>query len=215
MNVPCETCAHQRIERQCQDLQAMSQMTHDERAMRLKSIVTAGRADTAAMVQACRDLLAGSATMITIWGTNGNAKSAALVATVNEFLDRGIPALYLPVWDFLNWLQEGVYSNGQIKNDSAYERLEQIKSMKMLAIDEFQGAKLSDWRAEQLRNLIDRRYRDGLAGTHFTLLASNEDPESLEPRIWSRLRDGRNRVAGPPVVRNEDADMRPLLRRKA
>lgn len=216
INVPCESCAHDRRDRQRDELQTISQMTDDERRMRLANIVTANRADTAAMVQACREMVARSATMITIWGSNGNAKSAALVATVNEFLDRGIPAVYIPVWDLLNWLQEGINSNGTIKNDSAYERLEQIKSIRMLAIDEFQGVKLTDWRAEQLRNLIDRRYRDGLDGKAFTLLAMNEDPAELEQRIWSRLRDGRNRLGGnPPVLKNEDADMRPLLRRKA
>jgi hypothetical protein len=49
----------------------------------------------------------------------------------------------------------------------------------------------------------------------FTLFAMNEDPASLEPRIWSRLRDGRNALSGFSVIENNDKDMRPLLRRKA
>lgn len=214
--VLCEKCAGQAYDQQRRDLQDISHMTDDERKIRLANLVIANRADTAEMVLACSEMVAHSATMLTIWGTNGNAKSAALIATVNEFLDRGTPAVYIPVWDLLNWLQDGITADGKIKNDSAYERLEQIKSMRMLAIDEFQGVKLTDWRAEQLRNLIDRRYRDGLDGKAFTMLAMNEDPAGLEPRIWSRLRDGRNRFNGnPPVILNEDADMRPLLRRKA
>ena len=82
-------------------------------------------------------------------------------------------------------------------------------------MDEFQGIKITDWRLEQLRNLVDRRWRDGLDGKSFTLLAMNEDPASLEPRIWSRLRDGRNCLSGEPVIVNNDTDMRPKLRRKA
>jgi hypothetical protein len=94
-----------------------------------------------------------------------------------------------------------------------YERLERIKSVRMLAIDEFQAIKVTDWRLEQLRNVIDRRWRDGLDRKSFTLLAMNEDPASLERRIYSRLQDGRNGTT--PIVQNDDSDMRPLLRRKA
>ena len=153
--------------------------------------------------------------MLTIWGTNGNAKSVALIAMVNEFLDRGIPAMYVPSYDLLNWLQDAFHSNGDVKSDSMYARLERVKFIRMLAVDEFQGCKISDWRAEQLRNIVDRRWRDGLDGKSFSVFAMNENPASLEPRIWSRLRDGRNAVSGQPVIENNDADMRPLLRRKA
>jgi DNA replication protein DnaC len=167
------------------------------------------------MVQACQEMLDCKAAMLTIWGTNGNAKSAALIATVNEFLDRGIPALYLPSYDLLNWLQDAFASDGSVKSETMYARLERVKYIRMLAIDELQAIKITDWRLEQLRNIIDRRWRDGLDGISFTLFAMNEDPAGLEPRIWSRLRDGRNAVSGEPIIVNNDSDMRPLLRRRA
>lgn len=211
---PCENCVQLRIDRQRADLQKVSELTDDEKNYRLDGIITQGRPNTMAMVQACREMIERDAFMLTIWGTNGNAKSAALIATVNEFLDRGIPAIYLPSYDLLNWLQDAFKSNGEIKSDSMYERLERIKNVRMLAVDEFQAVKITDWRLEQLRNLIDRRWRDGLNGQSFTLLAMNEDPASLEPRIYSRLRDGRNCISGIPINLNEDSDMRPLLRRK-
>lgn len=213
-SVPCEHCIRQRMDRQREELQAISELTDDEKRYRLATIVTKGRMDTQAMISACREMVEMKAFMLTIWGTNGNAKSAALIATVNEFLDRGIPAIYLPAYDLLNWLQE-FYGNGDVKSESMYARLERIKSVRMLAIDEFQAVKITDWRLEQLRNLIDRRWRDGLDGRSFTLLAMNEEPESLEPRIYSRLRDGRNRRDGDPIIVNNDSDMRPLLRRKS
>ena len=66
------------------------------------------------------------------------------------------------------------------------------------------------------RRRLDRRWRDGADGSKYTLFAMNEDPEGLEPRIFSRLKDGRNRVSGQPaILLNEDKDMRPLLRRMA
>jgi hypothetical protein len=95
-----------------------------------------------------------------------------------------------------------------------YARLERVKFVRMLAVDEFQGSKITDWRLEQLRNIVDRRWRDGLDGKSFSMFAMNEDPASLEPRIWSRLRDGRNALSGIPVIQNNDKDMRPLLLRR-
>lgn len=215
INVLCEYCAQVRVDKQRTELQSVSNLTEQEKALRLCGIKTNGRMGTQAMVDGCAEMVRKSAFMLTIWGTNGNAKSAALIATVNEFLDMGIPAVYIPAYDLLNWLQDAFNKDGEIKNESMYERLEQIKSVRMLAVDEFKAIKITDWRLEQLRNLIDRRWRDGLDGKSFTLLAMNENPASLEPRIWSRLQDGRNCMSGHPIITNNDSDMRPLLRRRS
>lgn len=215
--VDCADCVKKRLDRNREKFQKVSALTSDEREYRLDSIVTSGRADTTAMVDACREMLRGEAFMLTFWGGSGNAKSLALIATVNEFLDRGVPAIYLPSYDMLNWIQDAFSNQGQdIKNESAYARLEMCKGVRVLAVDELQGIKVTDWRLEQLRNLIDRRWRDGIDGAKCTLFAMNEDPENLEARIYSRLRDGRNRANGnPAILLNEDRDVRPLLRRKA
>jgi DNA replication protein DnaC len=215
--VDCADCVSQRLDKNREKFQGVSALTSDERAYRLGTIVTAGRSDTAAMIEACLEMVRGNAFMLTFWGSSGNAKSLALIATVNEFLDRGIPAIYLPSYDMLNWIQDAFSNNGQdIKNQSAYARLEMCKGVCVLAVDELQGIKVTDWRLEQLRNLIDRRWRDGIDGSKHTLFAMNEDPENLEPRIYSRLSDGRNRANGKPaILLNDDRDMRPLLRRKA
>jgi DNA replication protein DnaC len=190
--VPCEHCVQKRTDQQTTELQTVSMMTNQEKAYRLDSIDIINRADTTKMVQACREMLAGQASMLTIWGTNGNAKSVALIATVNEFLDRGIPAMYVPSYDLLNWLQDAFHSNGAVKSESMYARLERVKYIRVLAVDEFQGCKITDWRLEQLRNIVDRRWRDGLDGKSFSVFAMNEEPASLEPRIWSRLREMRS-----------------------
>lgn len=197
------------------ELQDICHLTEREKLYRLDSIVTKNRSGTTVMVNACREMLAGQASMLTVWGTSGNGKSVALIAMVNEFLDRGIPAMYVPSYDLLNWLQDAFHANGDVKSESMYARLERVKSICMLAVDEFQGIKVTDWRLEQLRNIVDRRWRDGVDGRSFSIFAMNEDPASLEARIWSRLRDGSNALSGKPVIENNDVDMRPLLRRQA
>jgi DNA replication protein DnaC len=216
-SLDCEYCAKQRLDKQRRKYQSTSMLTETECGYRLSSIVTTGRADTAEMVKACLEMVCGQASMLTFWGSSGNAKSVALIATVNEFLDRDIPAIYVPSYDLLNWIQDAFSNQGRdIKSESAYDRLEMFKRVTVLAVDELQGIKVTDWRLEQLRNLIDYRWRAGMDGKKYTLFAMNESPDGLEPRIYSRLKDGRNRANGQDaILLNEDKDMRPLLRRKA
>ncbi|HEY6073738.1 MAG TPA: ATP-binding protein [Anaerolineales bacterium] len=161
------------------------------------------------MTAACHEVLDGRAGLVTLWGSSGNGKSAALIATLNEFLDRGYSGLYIPAYDLLNYLQDAFHSD----EESVQDRLEKFKKVDLLAIDELQAVSATGWRLEQIRNLIDFRWRKGLEGGVWTLVAMNEDPGELEPRIASRLRDGRNRLDGPPVIHNRDADLRPLLER--
>lgn len=213
MNVFCETCLPQRIAKRRDEMQDASALTQAEKALRLDDILANPGSGTAKMVKACREMLDQRAFLLTFWGTNGNAKSAALIATVNEFLDRGKAAIYLPCWELLNWIQQAFNHNAEVKDESAYDRLERFKQVTVLAIDELQAVRITDWRLEQIRNLLDWRWRRGIDHVSYTLLAMNEDPGLLEPRLCSRLYDGRNRLRGDSVIHNTDPDMRPLMRR--
>ncbi len=212
MNVDCEACLPERRARQREEMQSASCMTGEEKSLRLDHIAARAGSGTGRMVAACREMLDGRASLLTFWGGHGNAKTAVMIATVNEFLDRGRSALYTPAWDLLNWIQQAFNSGAEVRDDSAYERLDQFRRVPMLAVDELQAIRITDWRLEQIRNLLDWRYRRGLDGQCWTLLAMNENPAALEPRIYSRLGDGRNRLEGHPILHNTDPDMRPLMK---
>lgn len=212
-SVPCEACLPQRIARRREEMQEASSLTYMERKLRLDHIYACTGSDTLEMVDACREMLTGRASLLTFWGTSGNGKSAALIATVNEFLDRGLAALYLPAWELLDWVQQAFSNGNEIRDDSAYDRLHRFKQVRVLAIDELQAIRVTGWRLEQIRNLLDWRWRRGREGAAYTLLAMNEDPRLLEPRLYSRLRDGSNRRDGSPIIHNTDPDMRPILKR--
>lgn len=211
-NVLCEACLPRQIARNREEMQTASMLTESEKALRLDGILARPGSGTEKMIQACREMLAGRANFLTFWGSHGNAKSAALIATVNEFLDHGTPALYIPAWELLNHVQQAFSSGAEIKDDSAFERLDHYRRVWVLAIDELQAIRVTDWRLEQIRNLIDWRWRRGIDGAAYTLLAMNEDPRLLEPRLISRLNDGRNRLDGDPILHNTDPDMRPLMK---
>ena len=83
----------------------------------------------------------------------------------------------------------------------------------ILAIDEFQGLKQTDWRVEQLEKIIDYRQRHGIDEKMGTLLAMNENPNQIPSnRIRSRITDGRNSPLPSPIIVNNDPDIRSGLK---
>ena len=209
----CKACAQRRLVEKRIELQCLSGLSPREAQIRFSDIDTQDRTDTQKMLLAFEKFVQDGATgMLTVHGTNGNGKSAALIATVNECLDLGYPALYIVARDLLNWIQDAFNQDRTTNEGSALDRLNRLKEIRVLAIDELQAVKMSDWRTEQLENIIDHRWRFGAFDTHLgTLFAMNEHPDRLESdRIRSRLMHG-SQVENT-IIPNNDADMRPYLR---
>lgn len=149
--------------------------------------------------------------MLTLWGGVGNAKTLILQAVVNECLQNGYEAVYITMHDLLNYIREAYderKSTGEM--GSAWSRLNRFGRVKVLAIDEADKVKASEWAIEYETALIDRRYRLGLshlAGTLFALNADPADPNVLPEWIFDRLNDGRN-----TIIHNGDPSMRRLMR---
>ena len=116
---------------------------------------------------------------------------------------RGVSAVYTTFYDLVGYVREAF----KRESESAWRRVLHFQSVRALAIDEFDKVKTSEWIEELETAVIDRRYRDGLAGQRGTIIAMNSNVDSLPDWIESRLRDGRNRVIG-----NDDPDVRPMLR---
>ena len=106
-------------------------------------------------------------------------------------------------FDLVGYVREA-YKND---SESAWQRVQRFQSIRVLCIDEFDKVKATESVEELETTIVDRRYRDGVAGTVGTMLAMNDDPSSLPIWIYSRLRDGRNKIVG-----NADDDMRPMLK---
>lgn len=210
---PCETCSSKRNKKKQEELQRISRMTAEEKTLRFNDIDTTGRPHTKKMMAAIRQFIKNPIGMLTIHGTNGTGKTAALIVTVNACLSQGCPAIYIPAYDLLNWIQDAFNHNGDTRDGTALDRLNKLKSVNVLAIDEFQAIKKTDWRVEQLENLIDYRQRFGIDGKMGTLLAMNENPHNMTSyRIRSRITDGRNSPLPSPIILNNDPDIRSGLK---
>lgn len=188
--------------RQAERLQAMCGLNDAERKITLFSIAPNGQ-DTTRMVQAAQTFIAQPAGFLTIYGSCGNAKTLILQAVVNAMLSQGVAAIYTTFYDLVNWIREA-YNDRE--NESAWRRVKRLQDVRVLCIDELDKVKQSEWVSEVETQLLDARYRDGIAGLSGTLLAMNGNIDLLSDHLESRLRDGRN-----VLIQNNDPDMRRVM----
>lgn len=188
-------------------LQRLSGLTPAERALRLSDIVTQGRPGTALMISAVGRFLDHPYGFLTIHGSSGNAKTAAMQATVNHLIEVGIQAVYVTAFDLISYIQQAYdETTKDIKSQSAYERLLTFASVPFLAVDELDKVKWTEWVEMQVTDLIDRRYRLGEDRQAGTMISMNKDPrETLPMWIYSRLTIGE-------IIENNDPDIRAHLK---
>lgn len=131
----------------------------------------------------------------------------ALQAVINHCLEEGKRAVYVTSFDLISYIRAAFNpQDKKVIDEDAYSRLRRFEEIDILAIDEFDKVRMTEWVQEQFTDLIDRRYRLALEGQTGTLIAMNGDPIQLPDWIYSRLSDGRNQI-----INNTDNDLRPLM----
>jgi hypothetical protein len=168
-----------------------------------------------AMLAAAHQILDNPQGWLYIWGGPGNAKSEVLIALVNELNKTGRgPAIYLKFSQLLNWMREafsekknrtaqisqGVRLDG-LENLGYLDRFEKVKAIKVLAIDEIDKARMTEFAEEFRFDFFDERYRQAVNGVTVTLFASQTDTDQLPDPL-------RSRFSQFPVVHNAAGDAR-------
>ena len=163
----------------------------------LDSLINRGPGSKA-MIEALKNFIVSPESYggLTIWGKNGNGKTTALMAAINYCLSQDIAAVYMTASEFTQYLKDGI---GLVFSDE--DRLRQISSIPVLALDELTAVRNTDYNTDKIERLIDNRYRV----KNTTLIAMDEPPSAkLHPRLISRLQQG-------TIVKNNDSDLRPAL----
>ena len=182
-------------------LQEISRMTERERDVGMEDLVERGKGSSS-LIESGKEFCKNPKGILTVYGGTGNAKSLLLQAVVNTILEKGKAAIYTTMFDLMGYIREAYDDD----DDTALSRLDRFRTIPVLAIDEFDKVKTTDWVLSQVTSLVDRRHRDGLGGKSGTLIAMNADIETMPGWIFSRLTDGRN-----TLIHNTDSDLRSKL----
>lgn len=153
-------------------------------------------------VRVVRETIERGAGWVTLWGDWGLSKSLILQIAVAEALRSGKPAAYTRMVEILDDLRAAF--DGSESSDA---RLERWTNVPVLAIDEIEKVKETEYANERRFLLLDRRYQDAIRGNSITILSSNRNPLVLPGEICSRIFDGRF-----AVVHLTGADVRPMMR---
>lgn len=165
------------------------------------------------MRKAVEHVMARGYGFVFLWSSEpGVAKTVALKIAVRQSLEKKIAACYIRMSDILENLRSVYGDNKQFVDlrDNAVSALAKWTTIPVLAIDEFEKARASEFEAEKKFALLDKRYElniENQAG--ITLIASNQDPRTIENSyLRSRIFDGDSTVL--EVV---GADARPVQKR--
>lgn len=120
---------------------------------------------------------------LVLLGGFGTGKSHLAAAIANHVVqDHRMQVYFAVAPDLLHHLRGAYAPNSTVTYD---ERFEQIRSVYLLVVDDLGSEQSTPWAVEKLYQIFNHRYNNRLP----TVVTSNSDLDSLDPRIRSRLCD--------------------------
>lgn len=174
------------------------------------------------MLSAAEGFLARPRGWLYIYGGPGNAKTVILKALVNELNLAGKgPARYIKFSKLVNHMREAFsQKTGRQKlmergidpslwGEGTYlDRFDRLKDIPILAIDELDKARMTDFADEFRFDFLDDRYEQAIKGQSCLIFASQQPPDCHLPGpVATRFNDGRFQV-----IKNLAGDSRPAMR---
>lgn len=141
---------------------------------------------------------------VTLYGGNGVGKSHLLKAAVWGFVNQTIRAEYYNLTDMIAHIAVRYQTAGSVDVERV---IAEYRTVKVLAIDEVDKIKLTDWAKQTIFRLLDSRYND--SPFLLTMLALNVQPNDYEMGYLT------SRMSGGVFVEVGGADIRPVQGYKA
>lgn len=136
-----------------------------------------------------------------LWGSFGLGKTLVLKTAVAQYLRSiGKEAAYIRMVGILDYLK-AAFDDPQ---SSERERLDWLAQLPLLAIDEVDKLRGTEYAEERRFVLMDKRYEQAIRQEGITLFASNADPGQLPGYFYDRVQDGRFMI-----VKLEGPSLRP------
>lgn len=121
---------------------------------------------------------------IVFLGEYSSGKTHLAAAIANAFEAEGNEALFITVPDLLDHLRATFAPTSQVSYD---KRFNQIKSTRLLVLDDLGTESATPWAREKLYQLINHRYNAHLP----TVITTSHKLEEIDPRLVTRMRDKR------------------------
>jgi len=141
--------------------------------------------------------------LLFLHGTWGNGKSLLLKVATSLALANNQQASYVNMSDIVKAMQDSEFNPD---GDNAKGDLTYWVNCKVLAIDEFDKVRDTEYAVEKRFRLFDTRYVMATRMQNVTILASNTPPEEFTGEIHSRLNDGRAKI-----IKLVGKDVRPAM----
>lgn len=191
--VPCPQCG---AAKQQARLERISGLSADMKTWYLDGFASQfGRHEA---LDAAREAVAQPRGFLTFHGAWGTGKTYLLASVVNECRRLGMAAVYTTVADLLDEFRTAFNPKAEEGYSALWER---VISCKVLALDEAEKFRATEWAEERFFALVDNRYRH--LGECLTLFATNVpvkrgatiiERTSYPGYLEDRLLDGRCRV---------------------
>ncbi len=127
------------------------------------------------------DVMCENSTGLLMYGSPGSGKTFSAACIANALMAQGVPVL---VTSIVKLTSTSIFS------DDLQEILAKMKSAKLLILDDFGAERNTDFKAEQIFDVIDSRYaskRPMIITTNIPLDNFKSDPDIRRRRIYDRI----------------------------
>ena len=115
-------------------------------------------------------------------GKYGCGKTHLAAAIANACVEQGMATLFMTTPDLLDHLRGTFGPSSEIDYDALFDR---VRNVPLLVLDDLGSESPTPWALEKLYQVINHRYNYRLP----TVITTNVDLETIDPRIRSRLAD--------------------------
>lgn len=154
------------------------------------SVLDVNGADAA--VQRVQTLLNRGHGWLYLWGSHGLAKTLLLKIAVAQWIKRDHEGAYARMAEIID--HQRAAFDSETPSLASEERLQWWSNVPLLAIDEIERMRSTQFSLERQFLLLDRRYESAVAKETMTIMASNEAPSTLPSYLSDRIYDGRFEV---------------------